>query len=92
LVYTAQCHQEITQRLGQLRASRPSPNLPSTTTSTTSVPVWKPRDELKKFCVDVLLESISHPTLQAYNLTKGLISVLGEKKTLTHSLEMIVQV
>ncbi|KAH9817074.1 hypothetical protein DFH28DRAFT_1124472 [Melampsora americana] len=70
----SQCHQEIIQRLGQLRGSGPSPNLPNTTTSTTSVPVWKPRDELKKFCVDVLLESITNPTLQAYNLTKGAIS------------------
>ncbi|KAH9810167.1 hypothetical protein DFH28DRAFT_1111080 [Melampsora americana] len=92
LVYTAQCHQEIIQRLGQLTGSGPSPNLPSTTTSTTSVPVWKPRDELKKFCVDVLLESITDPNLQAYTLTEGVISVSGEKKTLTHSLEMIIQI
>ncbi|EGG01159.1 uncharacterized protein MELLADRAFT_92668 [Melampsora larici-populina 98AG31] len=92
LVYTAQCHQDIIQRLGQPTGSEAPSNSPSTTTSTNSAPVWTPNEELKKTCVKVLLESITDPTLQAYTLTDGVISVASEKRTLTHSLEMIAQI
>ncbi|KAH9823818.1 hypothetical protein DFH28DRAFT_1161658 [Melampsora americana] len=92
VVYTAQCHQDLIQRLTQSSATQPSPISLSTITPTESTPEWVPKEELKKFCVDVLLESISDPNLQAYTLTEGVISAAGQKKTLIHSLEMIVQI
>ncbi|EGF97308.1 uncharacterized protein MELLADRAFT_85878 [Melampsora larici-populina 98AG31] len=83
LVYTAQCHQDIVQRLNQISTSHPAPSSASNSTSTTSGTVWQPTEELK---------SIGDPTLQAYTITKGVISTIGEKRTLTHSLEMILQI
>ncbi|EGG07093.1 uncharacterized protein MELLADRAFT_86013 [Melampsora larici-populina 98AG31] len=94
VVYTAQCHQEIVQKIKELSASTPSPthDTPSTNTSDVLVPRWKPREELKKFCTDALLESIGNPDLQAYTNTKGVITLAGQKKTLSQSLEMVVTI
>ncbi|KAH9818315.1 hypothetical protein DFH28DRAFT_1080794 [Melampsora americana] len=91
VVYTAHCHQDLIQRLTQPSATQPCPTSLSTITPTDSTPEWVPKEALKKFCVDVLLESISDPNLQVYTLTKGVISAAGQKKTLIHLLEMIVQ-
>jgi hypothetical protein len=47
VVYTAQCHQDIIQRLTQLPAPHPSATSLSTITPTASTPEWIPKEELK---------------------------------------------